>query len=274
MRGVHQRIGMMVGMLCVGMAASAWAASVGLPEGSSDHPVAVTVEYTQLLGRDLRAPTGETADISMGHQGHARISYALLDALQPYVKLGAAEFDQAFHNTNVVGLGRRNIDLDYDWGFSWGAGVSGLYYLDRYPVNPSTGFFIGYAGEYLTSSNELGAASMSGAKATRVAGRARFEEWYGAGFGGYTWELDGAGETPWKLTAYAGGRYSDLRVTYKGLEFTVPAGTISNEGHERGKDRAGVFVGLAAQAGDHWRVNVEGRFIDEEAVTARATAKF
>lgn len=259
--------GVIVGVAMFGMAQQAGAAGVGLPSGSTEKRFEAMVEYSRMFDRDLEADAGSTDEISLSNQAHARLSYALFDWLQPYVKLGVSEFAEDLDNVNIVGLGRRNINMEYDWAFSWGGGLSGIYRLEN-------GWFVGYAGEYLTSSNELDSASESGEKATRVAGEGDFSEWHGAGFFGYTFDLGAQGDRSSKLSLYAGGRYSEFKIKNDGLQYDVSTGTTLITGETDGDDNAGVFLGAAWQLGDNWKVAAEGRFIDETAVTGQVTFKF
>lgn len=254
-------------MVTFGSALPAWAASVGVPSATTENRFEASVEYSQTFNLDLEAGSGTTDEISSGSQTHARLGYALFDWLQPYAKLGVAEFDEDLGNVDIAGLGRRNINLEYDGAFSWGGGLSGIYRFDN-------GWFVGYAGEYLVSSNELDRAVESGETATRVAGEADVTEWHGAGFAGYTFPLGDQEDRSNGLSVYIGGRYSEFEAESDGLEYDVSTGTTQILGETDSDDNFGVFAGTTLRMGKHWRLAVEGRFVDETAVTGQATLTF
>lgn len=174
---------LMIAVMVCGMAGPAWAASVGLPAGTEDHRWEVTAEYTRLLGRDLKAPAQETDELSAGNQYHLRGAWAALPWLQPYVKLGASNVEERQLNTNIAGLGRRDVDLGYDWGFSWGGGLRGIYQFQ------APEWFVGYDLQYLRSDNDLDTVRHSGRVGTSVGGEVSIREWHVAGYVGKTFTL-------------------------------------------------------------------------------------
>lgn len=262
-----------VGVLVFGMAGGAWAASVGVPTGTEEHRWEVTAEYSHTFEREFEAPAQETDDISESNQYHARIAYAWFPWLQPFIKLGAADYEQSQRNTNILGVGRRSLDFDYDLGFSWGGGLRGRYDFTATGGgwDWASGWFVGYVAEYLRSDNDLDGVTHAGRTATGVTGDVSIEEWQVAGYLGKTFELGGG-----SLRPYVGGRWSELEVeSDKDFEWTDSVdGTIGGSLKSESDDNAGVFVGLSYELANRWRLGVEGRFIDEEAITAQASYTF
>jgi outer membrane protein W len=65
---------------------------------------------------------------------------------------------------------------------------------------------------------------------------------------------------------YFGVRYSDLRVAEKddeGAKYKYKA-----------DDNFGIFLGTDYKIGENWKLNLEGRFVDETAMSFGATYKF
>lgn len=256
-----------IGIVVLGLASDAGAASVGVPTGTEDSRWEVTAEYTHLLDRDMADPSATADELRSGNQAHARVGYLLLPLVQPYIKLGAAEFEERLKNANISGLGLRNITYEYDWGFSVGGGLQGVY---EFPGG--SGWFVGYDGQYLRSDNDLGGVVHSGRRGSAVSGNVSVEEWHVGGYVGKTFEIGEA-----KLTGYVGGRWSDLELDIDStLTYTdaVDGGTVTSDGRTEADDNFGAFVGLSYQASNRWRVAVEGRFLDEAAVTGQVSYTF
>jgi hypothetical protein len=183
--------------------------------------------------------------------------------------LGASQFDLTdVSDVDIPGFGPFPlfVQTEFDWAFSWGGGVSGIYRSDE-------GWFVGYSGEFLTSSNDLDSMTVDGMALSDLTGKLDFSEWHVAGFVGYTFDLKNVMGLPSELSLYVGGRFSDMDVHIDNLSF---GGTVIAEDEEGGEsdDNVGVFVGAAFQAGENWRFAVEGRFIDETAVTGQVTFRF
>jgi len=68
---------------------------------------------------------------------------------------------------------------------------------------------------------------------------------------------------------YLGVRYSDLRQNYK-----VVLEDESSKIKFKADDNFGVFVGTDFKITDTWKLNLEGRFVDETAMSLGATYKF
>jgi len=259
----------LLGMASLAVASPVFAASVGLPAGSTEKRFQATLEYSHIFDRDFEGDPDETSGggIDQGNQAHVRLSYAIFDWLQPYVQLGASQFDLT-DDAIFPGFGPAHVETEFDWAFSWGGGVSGIYRSDE-------GWFVGYSGEFLTSGNDLDRVTHNGEVGTDIEGEVDFSEWHVAGFVGYTFDLKNVMGLPSELSLYVGGRFSDMEADIdEDIIYDVSAGTFGFTGESESDDNVGVFVGAAFQAGENWRFAVEGRFIDETAVTGQVTFRF
>lgn len=77
------------------------------------------------------------------------------------------------------------------------------------------------------------------------------------------------------LTPYLGIRTSNLRLEIKkDIEYTASEGTIGITGKNNADGRFGVLTGATLSLGNTWGVRLEGRFIDETAVSLSGTFRF
>ena len=72
------------------------------------------------------------------------------------------------------------------------------------------------------------------------------------------------------FTPYIGGRYSDLRLEQKGPNDPRRWNYL----HFRAENNIGVFAGTDVNLGRYVKLNVEGRFIDETALSIGAAVRF
>lgn len=224
--------------------------------------------YSRTLERKFKASSGETDKVKPMDQNHLKISYIKIEEIQPYVKLGMAKLKEKMGNVNVVGLGRRNIDLEYERAFSYGGGVNGK-------IDLMENWFIGYDGQYLRSEHKLDKVKHSGETASSKTGKIRLQEWRASLSLGKELNLGVIGEMPLKLAPYIGGHYSDLELKIiRNMQYVVSEGTIGIIGENKAKDKWGAFSGLNLNLGDDWRLNLEGRFLNETTFTGSIGFKF
>ncbi|MBI3616223.1 MAG: hypothetical protein HY211_06880 [Candidatus Omnitrophica bacterium] len=269
----HIVSGWLLGLGVLGFALPSWAASLEVPWADKEHRFGVEAEYAHLFGRDLKAPTGETDELTRGDASHAVFSFSFEDWLVPYGKIGAVDLKERMTNTNIVGLGRRNIDLKYDWGISWGGGVAG----SARPISDQP-WVVGYDIQYLRSEHDLNRVVHSGVVATARSGKLGFQEWHGGAWVGWTFDLPTMVNVQPKGLVYVGGRYSDVKAKLKSLQYTVSdpsagLGIVSVTGNSNANDKVGLIIG-ARLGGGPYSVRLEGRLIDETAATAEVSYRF
>ena len=78
------------------------------------------------------------------------------------------------------------------------------------------------------------------------------------------------GETGY-ITPYVGGRWSQF--TAEENDLAVDAGDIL-ESSWRADDHIGVIAGITTGLSENWQIAVEGRFVDETALSAKARYRF
>lgn len=229
--------------------------------------IAFETAYSKTFNRQLEPGNSESDDIKSMDQAHARVSYIKYEQFQPYVKLGITQLEEEIDNIDIAGLGRRNVELDYDLAFSYGAGLSGMFRI-------ANEYLMGYDLQYLRSSHELDAVRHNAQSGFGLKGETLLQEWHGAVWFGRKFDLAVINETTVTLIPYVGGRLSDLKLEVKKeLGYTVSEGIVGLSGANKADNKAGIFIGSVFKWGDSW-LRLEGRFFDENAVTAAVGYKF
>lgn len=250
-----------------------FASSVEIPDEELEKAYAVAFDfiYSKTLERQLKASGGEDDEIDFMEQGHIKIAYAKIEEIQPYVKLGVTKLLEKWDNANIAGLGRRNIEFDYERAFSYGGGLDGR-------IEFIKSWFMGYDLQYLMSAHKLDKLKHRGETASSKKGKLRLQEWHVAIFLEKEFDFGIIAipeDTHFKLTPYIGVRYSDLRMKLiDDIEYTVSEGTFGIAGTNEADDNLGTFSGLLINLGDNFDLRLEGRFLDETAFTGSIGFKF
>lgn len=261
---------LLAALLVLGLATAVYAAPVGLTseadavEGElwADNNLGVSAGFVVdgINSRKIDVDSGEYEATIY----NARIGISLQDRFNVYVDLGQAS-DMEFEFSDKGDL----IQCVYEDEFLWGIGVNALIY--RW----DNGLEVGAGANYRIADMNLDEMTVAGTRYKRSDASVT------ALTDGEMEEMQIALETAWRtdyFVPYIGIKYSDIEVDAK---FTA-------DGQERvasGADAStnfGVFAGLTilpkiAAFGDkdnRIAINIEGRFIDEEAVSVGATYTF
>jgi len=212
--------------------------------------------------------TGEKAktEIDSAYRTMVKASYGVLDNLDIYVKLGTADFKSTSKITTKYsgGYDMDTIKIKGENAFAYGFGAKGT-------LNLKNDWIIGCDAQYLRHTNNYKALDTwtsydASGNVTdpysedRFKGKVTFQEWHIAPY---------IAKKLGNFVPYLGVRYSDSRQNYK---------AIYEDGDSKMKfkaaDNVGVFVGTDFKIVDNWKLNLEGRFIDETAMSLGATYKF
>ena len=191
-----------------------------------------------------------------------RIGASFLDRFNVFVDLGQAS-DMEFSYV----LKGDKIEAKFDDEFMWGIGANALIY--RWDND----FELGVHASYRTTDMKL--------KEATVAGNLFSLAMLNNVTNGELTETQVAIELAWKketFTPYAGLKYSDVEVD---SQFTIPPADLRSAKGKSNEQKVGVFVGLAITPhldgeilNENLLINVEGRFIDEEAITVAVAYRF
>ena len=247
----------LIGMVAA-TAGPAGAASVGSPETQGQGKIAAGLDWSYVFNRDLdyktaTRPAGndsysaENFRIDRGYNVAGKISYGIFDALDIYVKLGAANYDFKGDVKKVEeNLSAGNV-------FLYGGGIKFVYELEH-------GWIIGAAAEYLTSEHELDFSAVNlttGVVTTAEYAVCRLQDWQVAPY---------VAKKIAAFTPYFGARYSDFRMVQKNPDSIMRWDNLVF----RADRNVGVFMGTDWKIGKNFKLNVEGRFVDETAISLGA----
>lgn len=191
----------------------------------------------------------------------ARIGVSALDRFNFYVDLGVAQDME--YGFVIQGEPYRT---EFDDEFLWGVGVNALIY--RW----DNGLEVGVNASYRQAEMNLDQATVTNIKYTKAQMTSIND--------GEFQEYQGALEVAWRtdlLTPYIGVKVSEVEVD---ADFTLN-GTQRNASGKNAAENVGVFVGLEITPklaefpkSEQLAINLEGRFIDEEAFSVGVSYRF
>ncbi len=267
----------LVTFLCLPLAV--YASSIGGAETQGKGKVAVGLDQEFVFDRDMKLKSGyyweeddtieDKTEIDKMYRTMVKTSYGVFDNLDVYVKLGTADFDGKSSYTI------RDVDGSYEIGslkikgnnaFAYGFGMKGKYNLEN-------DWIVGCDVQYLRHQHDVKFTdswtdynpdgSVDEVDSGSGKGKVTFQEWHIAPY---------IARKIGNFLPYFGVRYSDLRTNYK----------IPDEDSEdpdsipkfKADDNVGIFIGTDFKITDNWKLNLEGRFVDETAMSLGATYKF
>jgi len=260
----------LVTFLCLPLAV--YASSIGGAETQGKGKVAVGLDQEIVFNRDLKFQKEDPArDYSVEEKTKidtmsrtmVKASYGLLENLDIYVKLGGVNFKAKDDYTNTYSptdWDNGTIKTKGKYAFAYGFGAKGTY-------NLKDGWLVGCDIQYLRHKNNLKATDSGVSRGINpyefsdYRGNIISQEWQVAPY---------VAKKLGNFTPYLGVKYSDLREKIK---------VSSDDGDEtkinyKAADNVGVFVGTDYKIADNWKLNLEGRFVDETAMSLGATYKF
>jgi outer membrane protein W len=253
----------LVSLLCLPLAS--YAASIGGAETQGKGKFAIGLDQEFVFDRDMKfdkaswgeLDSGETVKVEIDsmYRTMVKASYGVLDNLDVYVKLGTADFKM----TDVW------TETGEEWhdtakgknAFAYGFGAKGTYEL-------KDGWFVGADVQYLRHKNKYsgsGYDALDPADTDSWHGKMTFQEWQVAPY---------IAKKIGNFVPYLGVKYSDLRIKEKSVDDDGDEDTIK----WKADDNVGVFVGTDYKIADNWKLNLEGRFVDETAMSVGATYRF
>lgn len=221
------------------------AAPIGNPAKDikkTEEPLSIGYEGGFVFNRDLDDDTELES-----HSHAARLGYVLGNLAEVYAVAGVFDLENSgtVSGTKVV--------LDTDTAFIWGVG--GTLPL----VEFDNGARVGLTGKYRRAKPDLDKITVGGASASVTDSDFKYQDWVLALGAGYPTDFG---------TPYFGVKYSDVALS----DLTVSGTTFDADSNS--DEKIGVFVGLDFEATDSLFINVEGRFIDETALSVNAGFKF
>lgn len=273
-----------------------YAASIGGAETQGQGKFAIGLDQEFVFDKDLKTKTENyqwqvkedtvldvntklKSEIDKMYRTMAKVSYGVLDNLDVYVRLGTASFESKHSYSATASLPAEDWNgvleegsakIKGDNAFAYGFGMKGTYPLKN-------DWFIGCDVQYLRHKNDVketdswteyeygskGVLTGTSAHSAEAKGDVTFQEWQVAPY---------IAKKIGNFVPYLGGKYSGVSVSAK----------VKWEGDDedaekmkfRADDHFGVFLGTDYKLGDSWKLNIEGRFVDETAMNLGATYRF
>jgi len=250
------------------------AISVGSPETQGKGKISVSSDNSFIFDRKFKFKGAENidpkpledvfgADIESGYQVMLKTSYGVLDNLDVYAKLGWADYkiDSIFQGTRPTGTYSFPFIMNTDSNLAWGLGMKGKHELGN-------DWLLGCDLQYMRSKHDVKLTKKRTTEATGEFKSSVMQDWHAA---------FSLGKRIKNFLPYFGVRYSDARFETKGIEDQLVWGPgmdwIYNIKY-KAKNNVGLFAGTDYKLGKNLSMNLEGRFIDETALTAGLTWKF
>ncbi len=251
-------------ILCIPLAS--YAASIGGAETQGKGKIAVATDNSFIFGRDLKFKKSSPAldadeqvkdtEIDSAYQVMLKASYGVLDNLDVYTKLGVADYKvkgDYYHSDSKYADDKVNSGAHFAYGF----GLKGTY-------NLGNDWLVGCDLQYMRSSHKVKATETvvaTGASSSSDYKTGIVQEWHVAPYVGYKMG---------NFVPYLGVRYSDMRMKIKS---PAAAGWLDSIEY-KADGNVGVFLGTDYKIGKNWKLNLEGRFVDETAMSFGATYRF
>jgi len=192
-----------------------------------------------------------------------KLGLVLLDRIILYGSLGTAVFNAEFDSNG------RNVRIESDVGTSWGFGGTAIAYEKMLPGFDNSILRIGVDGRFRVT--DLKVESIVEDTTTYYPDNADIN---GEGLSYWDWQVALAASLQLGILEnfipYAGVKYSNCEA-----DATTEVGPrVHHLLDAESEDNLGIFVGTDIVIADYLSVNIEGRFIDEEAVSFGAAVRF
>ena len=226
---------------------------------SKNIPIETGVDVEILFDRDIKGDKASSAKFDSGQWYMAKIAFTMFDRIEPYVKLGAAHLEATWKATDMSDI---EAKLESDTGFAWGLGAKALIWDFKQPKIKliSDGF-------YRVADLDGHKGKLHSAPATIDTSKSKIaiSEWQIALLAATEIDMAKSEAGISKLVPYIGVKYSDMRGA---LKLVTPAGSEYRVADMKADNNFGIVVGTdLVGSNDSFSVNLEGRFIDETAMT-------
>ena len=233
-------------------------------------PIEASVDVDFILNRDLTAGDVTKTALRTSEWYFLKIGYTMFNRIEPYVRLGGAHLKARWTDTDTG----TQVAMDTSSGFAWGLGIKTLVYEFKSP-----NIKLICDGSYRTTKLDpyKGYIDSHETTITKTASRFVIREWQAA--------LLASTETPlpdmfnyfedlkkYKLSPYAGIKYSEISGRLR--MFETDTGAIYHPDNIKADKNIGIVVGCDLVGDDYVSLNIEGRFIDETAVSTGLAVLF
>jgi len=207
--------------------------------------------------------------MKQSEQGHGRVdtyqqdtnsgtvTLNILDRIDVYGVFGSSRTQADWRFTDAAAGTVTRIDMETKYNFLWGAGARAILYEW---CNAS----LGLGGRYSSANYRPVWLTADGVVQSVAGTHCRWREWQVNLDVSYKIDL---------FTPYIGIKYSNARTQMK--DFSVPiSSNLSGSNTFKNRVPVGLYVGCSLSTGKYFMLNIEGRLIDEEAVTISGDFRF
>ena len=152
--------------------------------------------------------------------------------------------------------GVRRIEMETTYGFLWGLGARGILYEEEEMC-------LTMGGRFEASSYDPSWLTSDGIPQSVARGQITWRQWQIDLDFSYTIDI---------FAPYIGVKYSHARTQLDGFLYPISEKGTSNQ--FRNRIPVGIVIGCGLSSGKYFMLNIEGRLIDEEAVTVSGDIRF
>jgi len=284
---VHRkaRVGSLTAITCLialGFPYGGYAGTVGNPantdlpttmgafniRGEKKVSIKAGLDYEFLMNRDLKADGPSTGKINIDKADWimGRLSCLFFDHIEPYIKVGTAHVKTRWIDDNI----ELKLESNYDAAYAVGGKVLIWDFLRPKLKLVGDGFWRTAKLNPDEGSHGIVKLDLDNNKS-----RIDYQEWQTALLLSSEFDVGNADREEVLgvslLVPYVGVKYSDVRMR---LRSVVSDALYYNPGRVKAKDNFGFFAGCDFTGPNAISVSVEGRFLDETAITAGFTVVF
>lgn len=174
-----------------------------------------------------------------------------------YAALGASVVEADWRFSDPATQAASRVCMHTNQPFSWGLGGRAIYYEWRH-------LFFGVGGRYSSCRYGLDSFTSNGEAQSTQGASLLWQEWQV--------NLDLAYQISWMIP-YVGAKYSHARAYLQ--DFSSPIATnLSGNNSFKNRNPVGFYLGCSLSNGHYFLINIEGRLVDEEAVSVEAEFRF
>jgi len=265
-------------MLALFSVSLVYASPVNLPTGISSKEGALLTKQDRA---DMMAGSEEDVDLSaslafdhiskrkmkydspeaQGNFYEGKLTVTLIDIFDIYGLFGGVS-DAEY---KFIDRGSDDVEYNLENQYMWGVGLSAIVFELEDSEEGDTGFTLFVDGNYRSVRDiDIESATINGAEVQESDLLYASAEWQ-------EWQLAIGVSKKFKyFIPYAGVKYSDVKAEGKATYL----GTKYDMGDNESKDKVGPFVGVSIVPTNGFSIDLQGRFVDEEAYSVSATLKF
>jgi hypothetical protein len=213
-------------------------------------------EFDITRDRKIKDDVGKTSYNFYG----SKLGIIFADRAMVYGLLGGANSEWKYRDEGS------DVKIKTKTDFAWGVGATVILYEKDLEIFDNTKLRFGVDGRYRQSKLDVDKVIIDGVTHKVPSGdvsslELEYQDWQVAGAVSFQGKL---------ITPYVGVKYSDMKAKGK----ATVAGVTYESDSTRARKKFGVFVGGDIVMLDFVSLNVEGRFIDEEALTLGCMVRF